>query len=128
VIGLSSGHYEVSARGFVAGPGSAQLLSEMVRVAIDEDATPAVTLVLRHARSLNGRVVTPSGVGVPGATVVALPAELPHLPSMPVQTDADGRFSATLPPGTAHVVSTSRRWGPRGRAWGDRSRATRSWR
>jgi hypothetical protein len=71
---------------------------------IDEDSTPEVTLVLRSAAPLEGRVVTRSGAGVAGASVVALPTDLPQLPTMPVQNDSAGRFSATLPPGTGSVV------------------------
>ncbi len=92
--GLTPGAYWVSAEGDRAE-------SDRVSVVLPEDSDPSpVRLVMREQNTLDGRVISPGGTGVPGAEVLAFPANLPGSLVSPQRTDADGRFRLPVVQGT----------------------------
>jgi len=101
IAGLASGEYRVHARDMKAGD---QFVSDAISAKVTPGKAASVTLVLKKALTLTGRVETVSRVSVPGATVAVVPADQPQLPIRLRQTDADGRFELRVPAGTREVL------------------------
>lgn len=98
VRGLEAGEYRL-----YADAGS-EYKSEELQVALTEKKATAATLVLRRARSAAGRVVATEGTPVPGAEVMAVPAQSPFGALRPVHSDAEGRFEVSVPDGTRELL------------------------
>ncbi len=98
--GLDVDHYMVSAEAH-------DLASDGYEVEIPEEGSPdPLTIVLKKLLSIRGRVVSPSGTGVIGATVKILPT-----PAFPTQTgwtsttDAEGRFELGARPDLPRICA-----------------------
>lgn len=92
--GLRPGEYLIH-----AGSG-ARFTSEEQLVTVEERReTPPVELLLQEDRHVSGRVLSPEGQPVPGASVFLLAAERPFSPLPTLRTDAEGRFIAKKVPG-----------------------------
>lgn len=105
LVGLEPGEWRLEAR---YSDSQRRLSSDVVAIEVGdrEDAEP-LTLVLREGRRISGLVVSPSGRGVAGATVVAmLDRSRSWLSSAVPQavTDVEGGFDLWVPHGTAGVV------------------------
>jgi hypothetical protein len=87
------------------GRGGTSSTVEVVEV-IEDRSTPPVELILSRPREVEGRVVAPSGRGVPGAVVwpireVGSPPPLDRLVRQ-VRSGPDGEFRLELGPGRSH--------------------------
>lgn len=103
--GLEEGRYLLEARHSRRGR---RLSADRVSVEVDEDReAEAIRLVLRENSLLDGQVVSPMGLGVPGAQVLARldKSERSLIGVMPsATTDADGVFQLSLPQGTGRMI------------------------
>lgn len=105
LAGLSDGDYGVSARAPVPGGERRELSSPVATVHVGDSESPApLVLVVTEETEIVGRVTTSGGMAVPGALVLALSTDTPSAMTLPVRTDAEGRFVARVPPGTRNVV------------------------
>jgi hypothetical protein len=77
--------------------------SAFVHVLPDSTAPP-LTLILQEQIDVRARVVSQEGPGIPGALVVAHPADQPWVSVRPIRTDADGRFTLPVSPHGGEVV------------------------
>lgn len=97
VNGLAKGSYAVRALSPAGGPRS----SDVQTVEIGEESRE-ITLVVRSNPIVHGRVISAAGP-VQGAQVHLLPTDREWLTFNTSRTDAAGRFSAKLPPGTLEI-------------------------
>jgi hypothetical protein len=113
IRGLSPADYSVMARAnrpSAATDGAPQVLlqSDDAIVSVTQPGSrvtsDGVSLVLRPSDAISGRVHTPDGVGVPDATVFAIPAQAPYNAVRPAKTDGQGRYSVNVPPRTSSVM------------------------
>ena len=93
---LPSGTYDLVAKGHT-GTGPAE--SDVVSVTVDGDGTDELALVLRRSRYVRGVVVSGGGPVV-GARLRVVPADRAFITLASATTDASGRFTTLLPPGT----------------------------
>lgn len=91
ISGMPPGPYEIVAEDFL-------LTSEMFRYEIREDENAPLRIVLQDVQLLKGRVVSAEGVPIIGATVTALPVNLPTPGVSAETTNEGGAFSLRLRP------------------------------
>jgi len=104
LTGLAAGDYDVVARSPVDGNERTTLSSRTLHMHVDERSSRApLTIVVQSESVVTGRV-TSAGTPVGGARIVVFPAEAAASMTKPVRTDVDGRFSASVPPGTQSVL------------------------
>jgi hypothetical protein len=105
IAGVQAGEYYVSARARGPGDPPRTLSSPTATVRVRRSRSPSpLELVLSDEPSLVGIVTTSTGAPVAGARVVVVPANTPLMMTTMQRTDAEGRFSASLPPGTRNVL------------------------
>lgn len=73
--------------------------SDIVSIDTANDATSNIEIVMRAEEQIKG-LITMRGVPVSGAEVVAIPRDKKIMLGRNIVSDANGRFVATLPPGT----------------------------
>lgn len=103
IVGLTPGEHRVHATGAKPADGGHAAVSDVVAVDVPAREPAHVRLVLADTRNIVGRVVTPSGAGVAGATVIVVPTTARELLVRPRTTDAAGRFDARVPQDTRRV-------------------------
>lgn len=97
--GLPPGRYKVSA------VAPTNLASDEVPVTLEEEGGEArVRLVLRRTADVVVRVRSPEGTPVPGARVLALPAQAPNAGAPVEVSDLRGEVTAHVPAGTIEVL------------------------
>ncbi len=103
LVGLKPGEYRVYAMGRPRTPADG-LQSDTVTVRVGNDqASAPVTLVLKPSTLLRGRVVDGAGQGIPGASVLVVPAQAPDVMVRMLSTDVEGRFEAKVTAGTGNL-------------------------
>jgi hypothetical protein len=86
------------------GQAGYEAVSDVVSVTVSGSRPATARLVLRSSLMLRGRVVTPTGTPVAGATVLVGSSDSPEVPARPRTTDSAGGFDAKVPAGTRQLV------------------------
>jgi hypothetical protein len=106
VSALEPGRYRIVARSGDDALGVRRTSgTQTARVEGNEDP-PTVRLVLAAAHVVEGRITTPEGSPVVGASVLVSSRERPEIPVRPQFSDANGVFRATVPYDTKTVTFT----------------------
>ncbi len=95
IDGIAAGTYRVHAE--------ADGLESDVITAVSSDQGTELSLTLRERRRLEGVVLSPEGLGIPGAEVFLFAPGSSF--AAPLRTDQSGRFTAQLSPGTKQTVA-----------------------
>lgn len=94
ISGLSPGSYAVRAEAFL-------MTSDLVPFEVREDDTPPLRIVVRDVQQVRGRIVSTAGVPVIGATIGALPVDVPRTGLGFKRTNESGAFVLQMPPGVS---------------------------
>lgn len=94
ISGLSSGSYRITAEGFM-------MTSDVVTYQVRDEDNPDLRLVVRDVQKVEGRVITPAGVPVIGASIAALPGDAAFTGIGFERTNDSGRFLLQLPAGAS---------------------------
>jgi hypothetical protein len=105
--GFAPGRFRLEAH---ATSGEIRRSSPPVELEIQETLDPnPVRLVLEEQYQLRGRIVAPTGTGIPGASLIAVPSQGsgPGVTLLPqAQSGPDGHFTMSVPRGTTTVDLT----------------------